>query len=296
MSIAVMGATGRVGGQIARRLLEAGMQVRALGRSGDKLAALARAGADVRAGDAGDAAFLTEAFRGADAVFTLMPYDPRSADYYAEQRERGEAIVTALGASGVRFVVALSSLGADQPSGTGVVVSLHDQEARLRTLAGVNVVLLRPGSFFENFHEMLDLIREQGVTAEAVEPERPVPMIATRDVAAVAAGALAARDWTGHVVRELLGPRDLTYAEAARIIGTHIGRPDLSYVQLPYDELVGALVAAGVSDNVATLTVGLSRGINEGRVRSLEGRRPDNTTPTRFEDFAGELARAYHAR
>jgi uncharacterized protein YbjT (DUF2867 family) len=43
----------------------------------------------------------------------------------------------------------------------------------------------------------------------------------------VAAKALQTRDWHGVVVRELLGPRDLTYAEATRIVGKRIKKPDL---------------------------------------------------------------------
>jgi hypothetical protein len=34
---------------------------------------------------------------------------------------------------------------------------------------------------------------------------------------------------------------------------------------------------------------------NEGKVKPCTGRTSENTTPTRFEDFAGELARAYEA-
>jgi uncharacterized protein YbjT (DUF2867 family) len=120
-------------------------------------------------------------------------------------------------------------------------------------------------------------------------------MIATRDIAEVAAQALQARDWSGFVVRELLGPRDLTHAEAARIIGNAIGRPDLPYVQLPYADMVGALVGAGLSQNVATTYVEMSRAFNEGRVKSIEGRNASSTTATRLEDFAQELAAAYRA-
>ena len=46
-------------------------------------------------------------------------------------------------------------------------------------------------------------------------------MIATRDIATVAAGRCA-RDWRGTVVRELLGLRDLTFAEVTRILGTRL--------------------------------------------------------------------------
>ena len=74
--ITVMGATGQTGGAIARRLLDAGKQVRALGRSETKLDELRRAGAEAIAGDMTDPAFLAGAFTGADAVYTLLPFDP----------------------------------------------------------------------------------------------------------------------------------------------------------------------------------------------------------------------------
>jgi hypothetical protein len=37
----------------------------------------------------------------------------------------------------------------------------------------------------------------------------------------------------------------------------------------------------------------MARAINDGRVKTREGRRPENTTSTRFEEFADTLARAY---
>jgi len=60
--IAVMGASGNTGGRISEQLLRHGERIRALGCSSQRLAALERRGADVRTGDATDAAFLTKAF------------------------------------------------------------------------------------------------------------------------------------------------------------------------------------------------------------------------------------------
>jgi uncharacterized protein YbjT (DUF2867 family) len=87
--ITVMGATGRIGSKITDLLLKQGERVRALGRSERKLSELQSAGAEVLAGDASDAALLTNAFRGAAAVFTLLPYDPHSSDYRAMQDQQG---------------------------------------------------------------------------------------------------------------------------------------------------------------------------------------------------------------
>lgn len=129
--ITVMGATGNTGRKITEALLQAGDKVRALGRSENKLSELKRAGADMLAGDTNDGAFLTNAFHGADAVYTLLPTDPRAPDYRAEQDRQGEAIVKAIRGSGVRYVVALSSMGADLNRG-GVIAGLHAQEERLK--------------------------------------------------------------------------------------------------------------------------------------------------------------------
>ena len=156
-------------------------------------------------GDATDAAFLAQAFRGADAVYPLLPTDPSSLDYRAEQDRQGEAIVQAIRQSGVQYVVALSSLGADLSEGTGVIVGLHAEEERLKQLKDTHVLLLRPVSFFENFYGTLGLIKQEGMNADSVAADLAVPMIATRDIADVAAQALKARDWQGGVVRELLG-------------------------------------------------------------------------------------------
>ncbi len=182
--ISVMGATGNTGKKIAERLLIAGESVRGLARTENKLAELQNAGAEVLAGDTNDAAFLTTAFRGADAVYTLLPTDPSSPDYRAAQDRQGEAIVKAVRDSGVKYVVALSSLGGDLSKGTGVIEGLHAQEERLKQLEGVNVLLLRPVSFFENFYNSLGLIKQEEINGDSVVADVPVPMIATRDTIA----------------------------------------------------------------------------------------------------------------
>lgn len=292
--ITVMGATGNTGKKITGLLLREGESVRALGRSEKKLKELKSAGAEVLVGDANDVAFLTNAFRGADAVYTLLPTDPRAVDYRAEQDRQGEAIVEAIRHSGIKYVVALSSLGADLNEGTGVIAGLHAQEERLKQLKDTNVLLLRPVSFFENFYNALPLIKYEGITGDSVTADLALPMIATRDIAEVAAKALKARDWKGVVVRDLLGQRDLSHVEAARIIGERIGNPDLQYVQLPYEDEIKALVSAGLSESFARLYVDMTKAFNEGTITPAN-RTPENTTPTRFEDFASELARSYQA-
>lgn len=292
MTIAVLGATGRTGSRVARGLLEQGHKVRTLGRDTATLSAYWDLGAEIRVGSMTDQAYLTKSLQGTRAVYALLPHDPFVEGYLAQQRAAGEALVNAIRDSGVQHIVVLSSLGAEQPSGTGAIESLHDQEARLRALPGVNVIFLRPALFFETLEASLPVVRATGVLIDAVAPDLPVAMISTRDIAAAAVHALASLDWRGIHVQELLGPEDLTYREVARQLGRALDLPDLQYVQVAYEEMARMLREAGFAPDIAELAVGISRGLNEGRIRPLAGRTAANTTPTLFEQYASELARA----
>jgi uncharacterized protein YbjT (DUF2867 family) len=292
--IAVMGASGNTGKVVAEELLGRGLKVRVLGRDAKKLQALASRGAEVATGDAADPAFLARAFAGAESAFTLMPPDLRAPDFRAYQDRIGEATAAALRQSSVKRVVLLSSVGADLPSGTGPIAGLYAQEKRLAGL-GVDVLSLRAGYFFENLYASLPLIRQQGINGSAIAPDVKISMIATRDIGAAAAAALAAKDFHGFQIRNLLGPRDYTLVEVTRILGAKIGKPNLAYVQFPYEAFSAALEQAGLSKDLARLYVEMSRGFNDGIVKPVGGRTPASTTPTTFEAFASELAAAYAA-
>lgn len=294
--ITVMGATGRTGSRICQTLLNAGVPVRALGRSAERLAPLAAAGAQIAVGEPDDADFLDQAFQGAEAVYTLLAYGPDTEDYRQQQAAQGEAILQAIRRSGVRRVVFLSSVGADVPSGSGPIISMHDQEQRLRTLSPeVNVLMLRSGALFENLYGALEVVRAYDCYSDAVAPDVPVPMVATADVADAASHALLERDWQGVVTREVLGQRDISYAEATRLLGAAIGKPQLPYIQVSPEELAEVLQQAGFSASVAGCYAELAEAINNGRVRAREQRSPANTTATPFEAFARDWAAVYAA-
>ena len=294
-SIAVMNATGRTGQRIAQALLNAGCRVVALGRSADKLAALQEQGADVCLGDPADAAYLSAAFEGVHTVYGLLPYDLTEPGYLDSQRLLGKAMARAVSQAGVKRVVFLSSLGAEQTGGTGMIQPMHDQEERLRTIPGLDLFCLRAGAFMENLYGALPVIREAGIVADGFLPDLPVPMVATRDIADAAVQALLDPAWHGQQVREVLGPRDISMNEVTRLLARSLGLPQLAYVQLPRSELEQALTEAGLAPDVSALTGELMEAINDGRVRTTLGRSAANTTPTGMQSFVHELAEAYRA-
>lgn len=292
---AIIGATGNIGSKAAEILLARGEKVRVIGRDAARLRTFVNKGAEAAVGDAKDTAFLTGAFTGVDAVFSMIPPSYTAADFRAYQNKIGTNIADAITRAGVKYVVNLSSQGAELPAGTGPIVGLHDQEERLNGLAGVNVLHLRCTYFMENLLMNIPLINEKGFAGSAVRGDRKFAMIATKDIAARVAEHLVRRDFKGKVVKDLLGQRDLTLEEAIAVIGRRIGWPDLKYVQFPYDEAAKGMVDMGISSDVSRLFVEMSMALNDGLFAVNRPRTVENTTPTAIEGFADTFAVAFEA-
>jgi len=293
--LVITGATGKTGSKLTEILLEKGHKVRVIGRDAVKLKAFTLKGAEPAVGDAADKAFLTEAFSGAEAVFALIPPNIGVADFRAYQTKIGENIVAAIKASGVKYVVNLSSQGAHLPDRTGPIKGLHDQEQRLNELKGVNVLHLRPTYFMENLLMNIDMIRKMNIMGSAVRGDVKFAMIATKDIAAYAAERMVKRDFSGKSVADLLGARDLSLNDAAVIIGKKLGKPDLAYVAFPYEDAEKGMVAMGLTPDMSRLYIEMSKALNEGLFAVNISRTKENTTPTAFETFADLFAAAYHA-
>lgn len=291
----VLGATGHTGYLVAAQLLDAGKQVRAVGRDGVKLEALVKRGAEGAVGTVEDAAFLATAFAGTEGVYALIPPDYSHGDYLGRSQAIGRSIATAAREAKVTRMAFLSSLGAELEADTGPIVGLRLAEQELTQVPGLDLLILRAGYFYENFFSTLGLIKQQGINGGAISPHVPFAMTAARDIATAAARALLAGDFSGTQVREVLGPRDYTMTEATSMLGEAIGSPGLAYVRFPDEGFAGSLIAIGFAPPVAQSAVEMARAISDGRIRPAQGRNAATTGATPFEGFAQEFAAAYRS-
>jgi uncharacterized protein YbjT (DUF2867 family) len=195
--VLVIGATGQQGGAAARQLLDAGRGVRAFVRdpAAPAATALRTAGADLAVGDLDDPASVRAAMDGVAGVFlalTMMAGPRISSEGVAAEQRRGTTVVEIARQAGVRHLVYSSISGADAATGIPYYESKAHIEARIDAL-GAPATVLRPVSFMDNFATYNRPVVRDGelVVNLAVRPDRPMALIAVRDVGAFAAIAFA---------------------------------------------------------------------------------------------------------
>ncbi|MBD3422264.1 MAG: NAD(P)H-binding protein [Chitinivibrionales bacterium] len=286
--VVVSGASGQTGSRAALKLLERGAKVRAVGRSEEKLQFLKDKGAELAIGDQHDVAFLTKAFRDAQGAYVLIPPKVDAADPRAYYNETGDVIAQAIRDSGIKKIVFLSSLGADQESGTGPVLGLHDVEKKLHSIDSIDMVILRPGYFMENILWNIPVIKNQNINGNPIDPDTKIWMIAAQDIGNRAAELLADLSFSGHSIEDLFG-QVISYKEATALIGKKIGKEDLPFVRFPDDAALEALKGLGLSQKTAEAFVELSHGLEQGIVRPTQTDKNKPNAPTTYDAFVSDV-------
>ncbi|MBC8140946.1 MAG: NAD(P)H-binding protein [Armatimonadetes bacterium] len=285
-TIFVVAPTGNIGGRVVADLLRRGETVHVLARSPEKLPQEVRDAVTVHVGDLTDEAFVTQATVGASALFWLTPPAPSAPDVRAVYAKSAEVVQAVVNANAIPYVVHLSSLGA-QNDGLGEVTFLRLVENALNTTAA-NVVHLRPGYFFENFLDQADAIKSDGAILLPLSPEFEIAMVATADIAVVAAQYLAARDFVGKTYHGIHGAADLSLTEAARQLGSGTGL-DIRFVQTTMDQAHAAFEEVGMGADFTQRYMETYTGFAANRMISAEPRTADTTTPTTLEAWAARM-------
>src|SRR5260370_40458030 len=228
--VLVTGATGRQGGAVARHLLQRAIPVLALSRSPNKPSAqaIARAGAELVAGDLDDRASLTRAMEGVSGVFSVQNWWETGA---SREIQQGRNVADAAKDAGVPHFVYSSVGGADRGADITHWQTKWAVENHVRQL-GLPATILRPAGFMENYYiPAVEKALIGGALLDAVRPDKKYQLICTDDIGAFAALAFAKPDvFIGKAI-EIAGD-ELTNPAIAPSVGRVMGRP-VKFRRLP---------------------------------------------------------------
>jgi uncharacterized protein YbjT (DUF2867 family) len=285
MSIVITTPTGNIGKHALQQLLQAGSDVSVIVRQPEKLSDSIRSRVKIYQGSITDVGLVTKAFRGAKAALWVTPPSFTHPDVAAYHSELGAVAATAIKESRIPYVVNVSSAGAHLEN-AGPISGLAAVERHMNAVAE-NIVHLRPGFFMENFLQQIEPIKNDGAIYEPIPGDLPYPIIATRDIGAVAARLLRETNWSGHQTRGLHGPADLTFADAAKILSDAIGKP-VNYVQITPDRAYQAFLGMGASPGFAKGLVEMYQALSKPNAIA-EPRTPETTTTTTLREWSDKV-------
>ncbi len=219
--VLVTGATGITGRALVAALIGRGTPVRAMTRAAADSSRLPD-GVPTAVADFDDLASIASALDGAEQAYLVTPSSERAE---AQQRLFADLAVKA----GVRHLVVLSQLGADEQSPVRFLRYHGAVERHVRDL-GIAYTFLRPNLFFQGLLAFARSIKAESRFYAPIGDAR-ISAVDVRDIAAVAAVALTEPGHDG-ATYTLTGPAAITHAEIAAALTAALGR-DITFTDVP---------------------------------------------------------------
>jgi uncharacterized protein YbjT (DUF2867 family) len=214
--ILVSGATGNVGKELVKQLVDNGEPVRALVRDSSRVADW-RESVEVVVGDLEKPNTLKEAMKGVEKLFFVTP-----------ETHQVRNLLEAAKPAGVRYIVKQSTIEADRRLGPG---KWHRDQELLIEEYGFDWCFLRPTMFMVNTIEWWAETVKQKSMVYFPGGKGKVPPVDPREVAAAARIVLTQPGHIGQIY-ELTGPRALSVREMVALIARVLGKP-VRYINVP---------------------------------------------------------------
>lgn len=296
MKIVVTGSLGHISKPLTEDLVKKGHDVTVISSKPERYQAIKALGAKAAIGTVENVDFLTETFKGADAVYTMIPpgnYTNPNLDIQVQVRKAGNIYKQAIGQSGVKRVVQLSSIGAHMNEGNGILSVYYTLEGILNTLpSDVSITFMRPVGFYYNLYGFIDSIKTQGVIATNYGGDNKKPWVSPIDIASAVAEEITT-PLKGRKIR-YVASEEISSNEIAHILGAAIGKPDLKWVVIPDEQLLNGMIAAGINPEIAKGLVEMNASGQTGVLYEDYYRNRPALGKVKMTDFAKEFAVVYN--
>lgn len=293
MNYVITGSLGHISKPVVQQLVQAKHQVTVITSRAENAAAIEALGATAAVGLVEDAVFISNTFKGADAVYLMIPPKWTVDNWYAYQQQVADNYVAAVKQNNIQYVVLLSSIGAHLRKGTGPVDGLGYLEEQLNALTHTHSLYLRPSYFFYNLFNQIDLVKNAGIFGSNFSGNEKLVLVDTNDIAAAAANALLNLNFKGQSV-QYISTAETTGNEVAAVLGKAIGKEGTPWVAFTDEQSLQGMLGAGLPQTIAEGYTQLGSSLNAGLLQ--EDYWKNNVQPTgnlTLEQFAVQFAAAY---
>lgn len=295
MKITLTGAAGNITKPLAEKLLAAGHQVSVVGRNAENLKPLTDKGAIPKIGSIEDGDFIKEAFKGAEAVYTMIPAPYHLEDWVTYGKLIGENYRSAIEKNGIKKVVNLSTYGAHKIEGIGAIASIGQLELALAKLTNTEVIHLRAGFFYNNLYRLTDTLKSTGIFGSNYgNSDSKIILVHTNDIADIAAKAIQDTEFPSkepyYVVSDIK-----SWNEIAKAISKELNQT-ITWTSFPNDSFQQALVQNGFPNYLIDVLLEIGNGIATGKYTEhyFSLTKKPELGKIKLEEFAKEFALAFN--
>ena len=280
--------TGKIGSQVLKNLLAANAGVRVVVRDPAKLALEVHKRVEIVQGSMDDEQVLMRALEGAESVFHVVAPSFAADDVMESYLRFARPAARAIESQGVKRVVAVSALGrgTSLSRNAGPITACLAKDEEIEK-TGVHYRALWCPGFMENMLMQLQALKHQGKFFLPASPDKKLPLVATRDIAASGTRLLLDPSWTGQGGLAVLGPEDLSFNDMAAIMTETLGKP-IRFQSIPGDAYKAQLMQHGATEVFAQGLVDMMEAKDQG-MDNAEPRTVENTTLTSFRQWCEEV-------
>jgi uncharacterized protein YbjT (DUF2867 family) len=293
MKYIITGSLGHISRPIVEELVKAGHDVTVISSNNAKAGEIESLGAKAIIGSITDRSFVTNAFKGADVVYLMIPPNFTAPDFSAYQREVADNYTAALKQNNIQRAVVLSSIGAHLGKDSGPIDGIAYLEKQLQALK-INAKFLRPAYFFYNLYNMVGMLKHAGfIGGNFGTPEEKLALVHHLDIAAKAIEHLKNPVFTGYSIDYIVS--DERYAsDIASVIGNSVGKDGTQWITFTDEQALEGMLQQGIGADLAENYKNMGKAFREGRIQEDYWKnKPTQLGKHKLEDFAKEFATVY---
>lgn len=288
MKVTVTGSLGNISRVLVEKLVTNGHEIKVISSCVEKENEIEKLGAIPLIGSLEDIEFVSKSFKGADAVYTMVPPNFAVEDYYSFSELIHDNYAKAIERNNIKYVVNLSSIGVEL-AGVEPMTRYFNLEKNLNSISDLNVVHLRPAMFYTNFYGSIAMIKQQGVIGHNLAEYIDIPITHPCDIADLAFSFLNSLNFTGSQIKYVISDVK-NGGEIAMFMSKAIDKP-INWVQLSDEVIMVILLQNGFSHNAAeTVIVNVGKAIREGLFDDYKKEKYRLSESRKFEQFVNELS------